>query len=92
MTWTSPAELREQLQRLWDKGAILTALVAGESLFPKRLNLKAPIAAELQDRFEEARNWAQKLREMPHVRIEMREFRHRVFGANALPAAAWLDD
>ena len=92
MTWTSPAELREQLQRLWDKGAILTALVTGESLFPKRLNLKPPTAAELQDRFEDARIWAQQLREMPHMRIAMREFRHRVFGANALPATAWLDD
>jgi len=92
MTWTSPTELREQLQRLWDKGAILTALATGESLFPKRLNLKVPSATELQDRFEDARNWAQQLREMPHMRIVMREFRHRIFGANALPAAAWLDD
>lgn len=28
---------------------------------------------------------------MPHVRIEMREIRHRVSGANALPREAWVD-
>ena len=28
---------------------------------------------------------------MPHVRIAMREFRHRVSGANALPHEAWVD-
>jgi len=28
---------------------------------------------------------------MPHCRLETREFRHRVFGANALPNEAWID-
>jgi hypothetical protein len=28
---------------------------------------------------------------MPHLRIELREFRHAVLGRNALPAAAWVD-
>ena len=90
--WTTPAHLREQTQRWWDSGAILTALATDESLFPKRLALKVPGASELQDRFEDVRSWAQQLRGMSHIRIEMREFRHRVFGANALPAAVWLDD
>ena len=94
-TWTTPADLREQVQRLWDKGAILATLAAlanDEALFPRRLTLKAPTAAELQDRFEDARNWARQLEAMPHIRLERREFRHRVLGSNTLPAAVWIDE
>lgn len=28
---------------------------------------------------------------MPHCRVEMREFKHRVFGANSIPTEAWID-
>lgn len=92
MTWTSPADIRQQIQRLWDKGSILASLATEEPLFPRRMVLKVPNSSDLQDRFEEARAWSRRLREMPHVRLEMREFRHRILGANALPAEAWIDD
>ena len=89
--WTTSADLRRQVQRLWDRGAILGAEVTGEPLFPKRLVLKRPGSSELDERFDEARAWSAKLRAAPRVRIEMREFRHRVFGTNALPHEAWVD-
>jgi hypothetical protein len=92
MSWTTPAELRQQVQKLWDKGAILASLASGQPLFPKRLTLKTPSSAELLERFDAARAWSQSLRDLPYVRLEMREFRHRVFGANCLPAEAWIDD
>lgn len=92
MTWTSPADIRQQIQRLWDKGSILASLATEEPLFPRRLVLKVPTSSDLRDRFEEARAWSQCLREMPHIRLEMREFRHRDLGANALPAEVWIDD
>jgi hypothetical protein len=92
MNWSTPAELRQQVLRWWDKGTILAALAGDASIFPKRLTLKAPSSAELLDHFESVRGWSQTLREMPHIRLEMREFRHRVFGANSLPAEAWVDD
>lgn len=92
MSWTTSAELRQQVQKLWDKGAILASLASGQPLFPKRLTLKTPSSDQLLDRFDEARVWSQSLRAMPQLRLEMREFRHRVFGANTLPAEAWIDD
>ena len=91
MSWTTPADLRTQVQRLWDKGDILASLVTGQALFPKRLVLKGPTSSELLDRFDEARAWSSALRTMRHCRVEMREFRHRVFGTNALPEAVWVD-
>ena len=91
VTWTRPAELRRQVQRLWDRGRILSSLATDETLFPIRLTLKRPSAADLGDHFAEARSWSAALRSMPHVRLTMREFRHRVSGANALPHEAWID-
>jgi hypothetical protein len=91
MNWTRPADLRAQLQRLWDRGEILASLVTGKPLFPKRLALKGPTSAEMAACFDEARAWIGELREMPHCRVEMREFNHRVYGANSIPAEAWID-
>lgn len=82
------------LQEPCDTGG-LSSMVRENSadplVFPRRLNLKCPNATELRDRFDEARSWCRKLREMPHVRIEWREFNHRTLGANSLPESAWLD-
>lgn len=91
MSWTMPSDLRAQLQKLWDRGELLTSLATGESLFPKRMALKSPTSAEMSDRFDEVRAWITELLAMPHCRVEMREFKHRVFGANAIPAEAWID-
>jgi hypothetical protein len=79
------------VQKLWDRGELLASFVTGESLFPKRLALKGPTSSEMADRFEEARTWITELRAMSHCRVEMREFKHRVFGANAVPNEIWID-
>ncbi len=91
MNWTTPGDLRAQVQKWWDRGQLLASLVTGESLFPKRLVLKGPSSAEMTSRFDEVRAWVGGLRPMTHCRVEMREFKHRVFGANALPHEAWID-
>ena len=37
------------------------------------------------------RAWIGELRAMPHCRVELREFRHRLFGTNAVPQEVWID-
>jgi hypothetical protein len=91
MNWTRPADLRVQLQKLWDRGDILAGCVTGESAFPRRLTLKVPTSAEMTDRFDGVRVWIGELLTMPHYRVELREFRHRLFGANAVPHQVWID-
>lgn len=91
MNWTSPADLRAQVQKLWERGDILASLVTGESLFPRRLPLKCPTSAEMSEHFDAVRAWISALREIACCRVEMRAFRHRVFGTNAVPHAVWLD-
>lgn len=90
--WTSAAELRAQVLRLWEQGRLLAGLVEDAGLFPLRLRLKAPSSAELSERFDEARAWSRALQhEAQGCRLVMREVRHRVIGHNAVPAGAWID-
>lgn len=89
--WTDARQLRAQLQRLWDRGELLRDLVAGESSFPRRLTLKGPGSGEMSEQFDAVRGWIARLARLPHYRIEMREFRHRVLGVNQVPEQVWVD-
>lgn len=91
MSWTTPTDLRAQVQRLWDRGELLRATVTDAVAWPLRLRLKTPTAADLSDRFQAVRDWVRTLRQTPQVRIEWREWNHRVQGTQRLPAAVWLD-
>ncbi|MCX7693324.1 DUF3322 domain-containing protein [Tepidimonas taiwanensis] len=91
MNWTTPADLRAQVQRLWDRGELLRATVTETMAWPLRLTLKTPTAAELTERFEAVRAWVQTLAATPQVRLEWRAWHHRVLGAQRLPVSAWVD-
>ena len=90
MSWTQPADLNLQLLKLWERGDLLASIVTGTPLFPRRLMLKTPTSAEMTDKFDEVRNWSREVRASGY-RIVMRDFRHRVLGANAVPEEAWID-
>ena len=91
MNWTTPADLRAQVQRLWDRGDLLRAAVSNAVTWPVRLTLRAPGAADLSDRFEAVRDWVRGVADTAHVRIDWREWNHRVQGTQRLPAAIWVD-
>ena len=91
--WTTAADLRAQVQRRWERGDLLAETVAASGLFPLRLSLRGPASAELSERFDEVRQWAAGLQagQSAGYRLALREVRHRVIGANSLPAEAWVD-
>ncbi len=91
MTWTGPKELKAQLMRQWERGELLREVVTGTGRFPVRLSLKSPNAADITDRFDEVRAWAAQLAALVSCRVEWRELRHRVQGAQTLPASVWID-
>ncbi len=91
MNWTRPADLRAQVQKLWDRGELLAQLVNADSGFPKRLILKSPASSEIADNYEAVRGWAKDIIGTPHCRIGMRSFVHRIVGANSIPSEAWID-
>jgi hypothetical protein len=91
MSWTTAADLRAQVQKLWNRGVLPAGLVSGTSLFPRRFTLKGPTSHELSQRFDEVREWSGALRRTPHCRIVMRDVRHRIIGSNSVPCEIWVD-
>ena len=92
MNWTTPAELKAQVQKLWDRGLILSAMIGGEELFPRRLTLKGPDSKELSNSFQEVRDWIARLSNATkQYRIVWRNVNHRILGANELPTEIWID-
>ena len=91
--WTTPADLRAQVLRRWDRDELLSDPLGTADLFPLRLTLRAPASSELSERFDAVRAWAADLQEGARAgyRLVLREVRHRVIGQNRLPGEAWVD-
>jgi len=85
--WSSSADLKAQVLRLWDRDQ----LIGGE--YPLRLTLRGPNSAALSERFDEVRAWVADLQQgsSKGYRLVLREVRHRVIGSNSLPTEAWVD-
>lgn len=85
--WTTPADLKAQVLRLWDRDELLGAS------FPLQLRLRGPTSAALSERFDEVRTWVAELQQgsSKGYRLVLREVRHRVIGSNSLPDEAWVD-
>src|SRR5690606_16560278 len=92
MSWTTPADLRTQLRRLWDRGELLRDAAEGRTRFPLRLALKAPTSPELAAQFDAVRAWIGELAALSPLRIEWREVNHRVLGRQRVPQAVWIDE
>lgn len=94
--WTTPAEIEQQLRRLWERGRLLAAGIDGEPLFPLELPLRKPDARALLDRFDEVRQWIRGLEEASRsgrgfgYSIVWEEINHRQLGRNRLPAQVQL--
>lgn len=95
MSWTTTADLRAQVQKLWDREWLLAGLLVSEQAetpnFPKRLAFKGPSSTELSEQFARVQDWIAELRTLPRVRIEWRDVKHRIIGSNRIPDAVWLD-
>ncbi|MCX7774146.1 MAG: DUF2220 family protein [Clostridia bacterium] len=92
MSWTTPKDVKNQVQKLWDRGVILAAMAGGEQVFPLRLVLKGPTSKELSERFSEVREWIALLSGAErYYRLVWRQVNHRVLGENRVPAEIWID-
>lgn len=92
MNWTTPADIRVQALKLWDKGALLAGMAGGASLFPRRLTFKGPTSTELAQRFDEVRDWIAGFNSQESLfRVVWRDVNHRVLGPNSVPDEVWID-
>ena len=85
--WTTPADLRAQVERYWRSGRLL----GGDPEFPIELKLRRPESRDLSERFEDVRQWIRELENEPLYRIEWTEIDHRVLGRNRVPARVFVD-
>ena len=94
--WSSPSDLKDQVQRQWDNGSLLASLFEGEPLFPLRLSLKRPSTNELASRFEDVRKWIRLLEAKSHAalgygyELEWMDHNHRQLGRNRVPITAYI--
>jgi len=91
VTWTGPKDLKAQLARLWERSELLRDAVTGNVRFPLRLSIKSPSSADITDRFDEVRAWAAELATTDSIRVEWQDVRHRVQGAQKVPAGVWIE-
>jgi hypothetical protein len=95
--WTTAEDVRARVLRSWERGELLAARVTQESVFPRRLALRGPSAAELSAHFDAARAWIRELAAAAKApgrggfRLEYRAVDHRQLGRNEIPVAAWVD-
>lgn len=97
MSWTSPTDLRQQLEKYWQRGDILRPRLDENELFPLTLRLRKPGARDLTERFAAVADWVRALRDGSKdnkgygYTVHWRQRRHRVQGANDLPDAITVD-
>jgi hypothetical protein len=96
--WTTPAAIKERLQKEWGRGRILAAMAGGDPIFPYRVPLKGPDSGSMGIRFKEIRAWideliaGEKRSDAPGgYRLEWREFNHPQMGNNRIPVAAIVE-
>lgn len=93
-SWTTPADIEAEVLRMWDRGKLLRAAIAGENIFPLTVRLKRPTRGELGSRFEEVRRWIRELEDGSRTQrgygyeIEYVEVVHRQLGRNRIPRRA----
>src|SRR5947209_8214102 len=90
--WTTPADIRNDVQRLWDRGNILAARLSGAPLFPYMPRFRKPDSRDLAERFDDVRKWIRALESGSKAaqghgyEIEWTEINHRQLGRNHVPA------
>lgn len=90
--WTTPADIRADVQRLWDRGTILGARRSGAAVFPYAPRFRRPDTRDLADRFDDVRKWIRALEHGSKAAqghgydIEWTEINHRQLGRNRVPA------
>lgn len=96
MSWSAPADVRAQLQRRWDTGALLTAHARGEPFPVVDVPLRGPRASEIGERLEEVQRWASALADgSDHGRrfeLVLGSVGGRSIGRNEIPRRAVVGD
>ena len=92
-SWTRPADVRASLKKKWESGTLLARFAAGQDWAPLSVPIRGPSAREIGEQLAEVRQWAAEWAAAAGrpLRVEYKQVGGRHFGANSIPARAWLD-
>ena len=85
--WTTPADIRNEVRRHWQRGRILAARLEGTLLFPLAMKFRRPDSRALSAQFDAVRKWIRALEEGSKPErgfgydIQWEEINHRQSGA-----------
>ncbi|MDX8397580.1 MAG: DUF2220 family protein [Mariprofundaceae bacterium] len=88
MKWTSPEDIKTQLERSWLRGDICRALVMDTGVFPLTIGLGQPSAKVMLDDFAAMQDWVklmQSYAQKKQLTLEYKTVNHRVLGQQSLP-------
>ena len=95
-SWTTSADLRKKVKRMWDDGKILAAGVNGETLFPLPLSMRCTEPKAMGQSYGAVRQWIRELEASSRSRkgfgyeIEWADKNYREIGPNRSPKQAWV--
>jgi hypothetical protein len=92
--WTRPADVRAVVRKKWDSGALLGRFAAGQEWEALGVPIRGPSARLIGEHLADVRQWAAEWTAVAArgpLRVEYKQVGGRHFGANNIPARAWLD-
>lgn len=105
--WTEPADFREQIERVWNRGDVLRTVLTrfeqahndtqgGRAIdLPYRVRLRGPSTREMSEHFDRVRDWVDAMRRTATrygCEIEWKTINHRQLGRNDIPTALLVPD
>lgn len=91
MNWASAEQIRKQVERRWNNGDVLRALVTPPGIFPIRLRVRIPTSREMAMEYASAQEWLDMLRSLLAVRIVWRNVYSTTLGHHPVPESLWID-
>jgi hypothetical protein len=92
-TWARNKDLKQRLEKKWERGLFLSQSVSSESFEALRIPIKHPTSEQLRQHFDDARGWIDhwvrnaEQGKKKGYRLEWREINHRTLGRNKIPIA-----
>jgi len=92
--WSNPKWIRDEINKKWDSGRILRAVITDDGLFPLQIPLKRPNNAEITEHFAEISKWIKTLKDNSKEKIGFgytlleKDIHHRQAGRNQIPTHA----
>lgn len=89
--WSKPSDIKNEVKKKWDNGAILRQYVKEDGLFPMSISLKRPKGNELTDNYADIIKWVTELRDNDKSKkgfgyeLVEKEVNHRNVGRNTMP-------